>query len=189
VILVIDNYDSFTYNLVQYIGSINPEVHVIRNNQFEVDRIEKWQPSHIVISPGPGRPEDAGHSIDVVKKYGTHIPILGVCLGHQVIAVAYGGNVIQSPEIVHGKTSKIQHSRSPLFNGINGSFTATRYHSLVTERETLPTELKITAELENGLIMGIEHESQPVIGVQFHPESIATENGIQIIHNFLKIKQ
>ena len=188
MILVIDNYDSFTYNLVQSIGSINPDVMVIRNNQFELDDIGKWQPSHIVISPGPGRPEDAGHSIDVIKKYGKHIPILGVCLGHQAITVAYGGSVIHSSEIVHGKTSKIQHNRSALFDGMNGSFTATRYHSLVAERETLPTELKITAELENGLIMGIEHESQPVIGVQFHPESIATENGMQIIHNFLKIK-
>ena len=174
--------------MVQYIGSIDTEVNVIRNNEFEVDNIGKWQPSHIVISPGPGRPEDAGHSIDVIKKYGNHIPILGVCLGHQAIAVAYGGSVIHSSEIVHGKTSKIQHNGSAIFGGMNGSFTATRYHSLVAERKTLPSELKITAELENGLIMGIEHESHPVIGVQFHPESIATENGMHIIHNFLKMK-
>jgi|TARA_Y100000782_G_C10096105_1_gene228325 anthranilate synthase/aminodeoxychorismate synthase-like glutamine amidotransferase len=188
MILVIDNYDSFTYNLVQYIGSINTEINVVRNNEFEVDNIEKWQPSHIVISPGPGRPEDAGHSVDVIKKYGNHIPIFGVCLGHQAITVAYGGSVIHSSEIVHGKTSMIRHKGSALYDGMNRSFTATRYHSLVAERETLPTELKITAELENGLIMGIEHESQPVIGVQFHPESIATENGMQIIYNFLKIR-
>jgi len=187
MILAIDNYDSFTYNLVQYIGSINTEINVVRNNEFEVNQIEKWKPSHIVISPGPGRPENAGHSIDVIKKYGFHIPILGVCLGHQAITLAYGGRVIHSSEIVHGKTSKVQHNGSGIFEGINGSFSATRYHSLVTERGTLPKELTITAELENGLIMGIEHESQPVVGVQFHPESIATENGMQIIHNFLKL--
>ena len=188
MILVIDNYDSFTYNLVQYIGTINPDVKVIRNDQFELDEIEEWHPTHIVISPGPGRPEDAGNSIEVIRKYGQSIPTLGVCLGHQAITVAYGGKVVHSSEIVHGKTADIQQNGSGLFNGMNGSFIATRYHSLVAERETLPTELKITAELKNGLIMGIEHLSYPVFGVQFHPESIATENGMQIIQNFLEIK-
>ena len=188
MILVIDNYDSFTYNLVQHIGSIIPDVKVARNDKFNLDEIYDWTPPHIVISPGPGRPEDAGLSINVIKRYGPTIPILGVCLGHQAITLAYGGSVIHSSEIVHGKTSNIQHNGSALFEGMNGSFIATRYHSLVSKRETLPKELKITAELENGLIMGIEHESHPVYGVQFHPESIATENGLTIIHNFLKIK-
>ncbi len=187
MILVIDNYDSFTYNLVQYIGSINPDVKVVRNNQFELDEIKIWNPSHIVISPGPGRPEGAGLSIDVIKNYGNTIPILGVCLGHQSIAVAYGGYVILSSEIVHGKTANIIHNGSVLFNGIDGSFTATRYHSLVVDRERLPEELNITAELGNGLIMAMEHKSHPVFGVQFHPESIATEKGFQIINNFLEI--
>ena len=188
MILVIDNYDSFTYNLVQPIGTINPDVKVVRNDKFNLDEIYDWNPTHIVISPGPGRPEDAGLSINVIKRYGPTIPILGVCLGHQAITLAYGGSVIHSSEIVHGKTSNIQHNGSALFEGMNGSFIATRYHSLVSKRETLPKELKITAELDNGLIMGIEHESHPVYGVQFHPESIATENGLTIIHNFLKMK-
>lgn len=188
MILVIDNYDSFTYNLVQYIGSIIHDVKVVRNDKFNLDEIYDWNPTHIVISPGPGRPEDAGLSINVIKRYGPTIPILGVCLGHQAITLAYGGSVIHSSEIVHGKTSNIQHNGSALFEGMNGSFIATRYHSLVSKRETLPKELKITAELENGLIMGIEHESHPVYGVQFHPESIATENGLTMIQNFLKMK-
>ena len=187
MILVIDNYDSFTYNLVQYFGSINPDVKVVRNNQFELNEIGKWNPTHIVVSPGPGRPEDAGHSVDVIKQFGNRIPILGVCLGHQAITVAYGGKVIHSPEILHGKTAEIIINGSPLFKDMNGSFTATRYHSLVSDRKTIPKVLKITAELANGLIMGIEHKSYPVFGVQFHPESIATENGIQIIQNFLNI--
>ena len=189
MILVIDNYDSFTYNLVQYIGPINSNVKVVRNDQFKLDDIKQLDPSHIVISPGPGRPENAGHSIDVIKKHGASIPTLGVCLGHQAITVAYGGKVIHSSEIVHGKTATIQNIGSTLFNAVGNFFTATRYHSLVAERDSLPKDLKITAELENGLIMGIEHEIHPVFGVQFHPESIATEHGMQIIKDFLEIKQ
>ena len=187
MILVIVNYDSFTYNLVQYIGTINPNVKVVRNDQFNLEEIDNWNPSHIVISPGPGRPEDAGNSVMVIQKYGASIPILGVWLGHQAITVAYGGTVVHSSEIVHGKTAMIQHNGSTLFNKLDSSFTATRYHSLVAERDSLPKELIITAELENELIMGNEHETNPVFGVQFHPESIATENGIQIIQNFLNI--
>ena len=185
MILVIDNYDSFTYNLVQYIGAINPNVKVVRNDQFELDDIVRWNPSHIVISPGPGHPEDAGLSIEVIKKYGKSIPTLGVCLGHQAITIAYGGKVIHSSEIVHGKTAKIQHNGTTLFSGLDHPLIATRYHSLVSERDSLPKKLFITAELNNGLIMGIEHVIHPVFGVQFHPESIATENGLQIIKNFL----
>lgn len=188
MILVIDNYDSFTYNLVQYIGAINPIVKVIRNDQFDLDDINQWQPSHIVISPGPGRPETAGHSVNVIKKYGATTPILGVCLGHQAITVAYGGKVVHSSEIIHGKTTNIQHYESALFKGLNGSFTATRYHSLVAEKDSLPKELQIIAQSGNGLIMGIQHESHSVFGVQFHPESIATEKGKQIIRNFLEIE-
>jgi len=188
MILVIDNYDSFTYNLVQYIGTINSDVKVVRNDQFELNEIEKWNPTHIVVSPGPGRPEDAGHSIDVINQFGSITPILGVCLGHQAITVSYGGSVIHSSEIVHGKTDHIHHIGSDLFKGVNDSFTATRYHSLVAEKDSLPQELRITAQLDNGLIMGVEHETHPVFGVQFHPESIATESGMEIIRNFLKMK-
>ena len=185
MILVIDNYDSFTFNLVQYIGEINPDVKVVRNDHFELDDIDEWELSHIVISPGPGRPENAGNSIQMIKKYGASIPILGVCLGHQAITIAYGGKVVHASEIVHGKTATIQHNESTLFHGIKNEFIATRYHSLVSDKGTLPIELKVTAELDNGLIMGIEHETHPVYGVQFHPESIATDNGKQIIENFL----
>ena len=185
MILVIDNYDSFTYNLVQYIGCINTDVKVVRNDRFELAQVEKWSPSHIVISPGPGRPEEAGRSVELVKKFGSSISILGVCLGHQSIVIAYGGKVIHASEIVHGKTANIQHNSSMLFGGIKGSFKGTRYHSLVADRDSLPKEFKVTAELDNGLIMGIEHKSHSVFGVQFHPESIATENGMKIIKNFL----
>lgn len=187
MILVIDNYDSFTYNLVQYIGAINPDVKVVRNDQFDLDDIKIWEPTHIVVSPGPGRPEDAGRSIKVIQQFGATTPILGVCLGHQAITVAYGGSVVHSSEIVHGKTDHIHHNGSALFKGLNSSFTATRYHSLVAEKDSLPQALRITAQLENGLIMGVEHETHPVFGVQFHPESIATEDGMQIIRNFLAI--
>ncbi len=188
MILVIDNYDSFTYNLVQYIGSINSDVKVVRNDQFELPQVQDWKPSHIVISPGPGRPEDAGLSIKVIQEFGSTIPIFGVCLGLQSIIVAYGGRVVHSFEIVHGKTSTIQHSGSALYKGIDIKFQATRYHSLVAERQTLPKALKITAQLSNGLIMGVEHELYSVFGVQFHPESIATANGLQIIRNFIEIQ-
>ena len=188
MLLLIDNYDSFTFNLYQMIRGFDFEVKVYRNDALTLSEIASLAPEKIVLSPGPCTPMEAGICVDLVRRFGEEIPILGVCLGHQCIGVAYGAEIEYAGEIVHGKTSKIQHNGSALFDGINGSFTATRYHSLVAERETLPTELKITAELENGLIMGIEHKSQPVIGVQFHPESIATENGMQIIHNFLKIK-
>ena len=188
MILIIDNYDSFTYNLVQYIGSLNPNLEVHRNDKISIDNIKKMNPDRIVISPGPGKPEDSGLSIDVVKEFGCKMPIFGICLGHQAITVAYGGAVDRAHEIVHGKTSNIQHNGSVLFEGMNGSFIATRYHSLISKRETLPKELIITAKLDNGLIMGIEHESHPVYGVQFHPESIATEKGLTMIHNFLKMK-
>ena len=152
MILVIDNYDSFTYNLVQYIGLVNTDIMIVRNDKYSINDIKKWKPSHIVISPGPGRPEQAGNCIETIKIYGNRIPILGVCLGHQAIVLAYGGKVINSPEIVHGKTSKVMHDRSKLFHGVEKTFLATRYHSLIADRKSIPKHLKITAELENGII-------------------------------------
>tara|TARA_Y100000817_G_scaffold58394_1_gene43275 strand:- start:197 stop:760 length:564 start_codon:yes stop_codon:yes gene_type:complete len=187
MILVIDNYDSFTFNLVQYIGSIKKDIKVVRNLEFKLDDIFDWKPTHIVISPGPGRPEDAGKTVDVVKKFGGEIPILGVCLGHQAIVLANGGTIINATKIVHGKTSNIHHDGSKLFEGISTPFTATRYHSLVANRKDLPKKIKITAKLEDGTIMGIAHEKFQIFGVQFHPESIATKAGFQIIKNFLGI--
>ena len=187
MILVIDNYDSFTYNLVQYIGSIIPDVKVVRNDKFNLDEIYDWNPTHIVISPGPGRPEDAGLSINVIKRYGPTIPILGVCLGHQAITLAYGGSVIHSSEIVHGKTSCIMQTGSAIFKNIPEKFEATRYHSLVAIEETFPEDLKVTAKTENGLIMALEHKTYPTFGVQFHPESIVTEYGMDMVKNFLEV--
>ena len=187
MILVIDNYDSFTYNLVQYIGLINPDIMIVRNDKYHINDIQEWEPSHIVISPGPGRPEQAGNCIEMIRAYGNNIPILGVCLGHQAIILAYGGEVINSSEIVHGKTSRVIHDGSKLFYGVEEAFIATRYHSLVADQKSFPKDLKITSELENGIIMSIEHQSKPILGVQFHPESIATEFGAKIIQNFLSI--
>tara|TARA_S200000501_G_scaffold54907_1_gene45009 strand:+ start:77580 stop:78149 length:570 start_codon:yes stop_codon:yes gene_type:complete len=185
MILVIDNYDSFTFNLVQCIGSMKKDIKVVRNLEVKLNEILDWCPTHIVISPGPGRPEEAGITVDVVKRFGGEIPILGVCLGHQAIVLAHGGSIINATKIVHGKTSSIHHNGSNLFDGILTPFTATRYHSLIANEEDLPERLKITAKLEDGTIMGIEHEKFQIFGVQFHPESIATKAGLQIIKNFL----
>ena len=185
MILIVDNYDSFTYNLVQYIGEYRSDVEVIRNDDVSLEKIQEKPPEKIVISPGPGRPENAGLSMDVVKVLGSTNPILGVCLGHQALAAAYGAQVIQAPEIRHGKTSAIEHDGSRLFDGIPSPLRATRYHSLIVDEATLPSELIITARSEIGLIMGIQHRSHPVVGVQFHPESILTEYGLHIIENFI----
>ena len=188
MILVIDNYDSFTYNLVQYIGMINPELQVYRNDRITIDEISILSPEKIVISPGPGKPEDAGVSIDIIKTFAGEIPIFGICLGHQAIAVAFGGKVGQANEIVHGKTSTISHSGSEIFTEIPTEFEATRYHSLVAEEDAFPSDsLKITARTENGLIMALEHKTFPIYGVQFHPESIVTEHGVQMVKNFLEV--
>ena len=187
MILIIDNYDSFTYNLVQYIGTLNPDLEVHRNDKITLDEIRKIKPERIVISPGPGKPEDAGLSIDVVKEFGESTPIFGICLGHQAITVAFGGKVKQANEIVHGKTSLITHSGSEIFNGIPITFEATRYHSLVAMEDSFPKELKVTAKTDNGLIMALEHKKYPVFGVQFHPESIVTEHGMEMVKNFLKV--
>ena len=187
MILIIDNYDSFTYNLVQYIGSLNPQLEVHRNDKISIDNIKKMNPDRIVISPGPGRPEYSGLSIDVVKEFGSKIPIFGICLGHQAITVAYGGIVDRAPEIVHGKTSRITQTGSAIFKNIPENFEATRYHSLVAIEETFPEDLKITAKTENGLIMALEHKTYPTFGVQFHPESIVTEYGMDMVKNFLEV--
>ena len=186
MILIIDNYDSFTYNLVQYIGAINPNLEVHRKDKITLDDIKELGPEQIVISPGPGIPEDAGISIDIIKKFGKEIPIFGICLGHQAITVAYGGKVDRANEIVHGKTSKMQHTGSVIFKDIPEEFEATRYHSLVAIEDSFPKELKVTARTNNGLIMALEHEKYPIYGVQFHPESIVTEYGKQIVKNFLE---
>lgn len=188
MILVIDNYDSFTYNLVQYIGSINPNLAVYRNNQISIEEIKNISPEKIVISPGPGKPEDAGISIEIIRKFGVVIPILGICLGHQAIAVAFGGKVGSANEIVHGKVSSITHFGSNIFGEIPSIFEATRYHSLVVSEDRFPTEsLKITARTNDGLIMALEHKALPIYGLQFHPESVVTEYGMQMVKNFLEV--
>lgn len=188
MILIIDNYDSFTYNLVQYIGTINHNMKIVRNDKITILEIEDLNPSHIVISPGPGKPEDAGISIEIIRKLGHQIPILGICLGHQAITVAFGGRVGRANEIVHGKTSPVIHNGSKLFKNIPEKFQATRYHSLIAKTENFPNDLTKTAHLENGIIMGLEHKTFPIYGVQFHPESILTEHGMTLIENFLKTK-
>ena len=187
MILIIDNYDSFTYNLVQYIGAINPELKVYRNDKITLDEINNISPQRIVISPGPGIPEDAGISIDIINMYKRDIPIFGICLGHQAITVAFGGKVDRANEIVHGKTSKITHSGSEIFKGIPKIFEATRYHSLVAMEDSFPSKLKVTAKTDNGLIMALEHKEYLVYGVQFHPESIVTEHGMDMVKNFLEV--
>ena len=187
MILIIDNYDSFTYNLVQYIGTLNPDLEVHRNDKITLNEISTMNPQRIVISPGPGRPEDAGLSIDVVKEFGESTPIFGICLGHQAITVAFGGKVDRANEIVHGKTSIITHSGSAIFEGIPETFEATRYHSLVSMKDSFPSSLRITARTENDLIMALEHKEFPIYGVQFHPESIVTEHGMKMIKNFIEV--
>jgi anthranilate synthase/aminodeoxychorismate synthase-like glutamine amidotransferase len=185
MVLLIDNYDSFTYNLVQYLGGMGCSVNVVRNDQVTVDEIRALRPERIVISPGPCTPSDAGIIVEVVRELHKEYPILGVCLGHQAIAEAMGGRIIKAPEIVHGKTSQICHTSNTLFDGVPNPFTAARYHSLIVERASLPSFLKVNAWTSNDIVMGIEHETCPTFGVQFHPESIATEHGKRILSNFL----
>lgn len=186
MILVIDNYDSFTYNLVQYLGELGEEVKVYRNDEIDIAGIEALAPDHILISPGPCTPNEAGISLDVISHFKGAIPIFGVCLGHQAIGQAFGGNVIRAERLMHGKTSEIHHTGGSVFEGLPVPFTATRYHSLIVEKETLPDELEITAWTEEGEIMGLRHKQYPVEGVQFHPESIITDHGHQMLRNFLK---
>lgn len=187
MILIIDNYDSFTYNLYQYIGELKPDVKVYRNDALTSEEIEKMRPEKIIISPGPCSPREAGISIDVIKHFGGKIPILGVCLGHQAIGAAFGGKIIRSPEIMHGKTSLIYHDSKTIFTGIQNPFEATRYHSLIIEKESLPDCLTISAWTSNGLIMGVRHNEYLIEGVQFHPESILTKVGKDLLKNFLEL--
>ena len=188
MILVIDNYDSFTYNIVQEMGELGAELSVYRNDEITVDRIRKLQPERIVVSPGPGFPIDAGISLEVIRELGAEIPILGICLGHQSIGEAYGGKVIHAPELMHGKTSMIQHTGDILFADIPSPFIATRYHSLIVEESSLPDVLEVTAYTDTGEIMGLRHREYPVVGVQFHPESILTGYGMKILQNFLELE-
>ncbi len=184
-VLLLDNYDSFVYNLYQYMSELGATVEVYRNDTITVDEIAAKKPDRIVISPGPCTPAEAGISVDVVQKLGAHIPILGVCLGHQSIGAAYGGTVVRAPTIMHGKLSQIQHNNTGVFAGVPSPFTATRYHSLIVRRDDMPTELDVTAWTDDGLIMGLRHQSHPVQGVQFHPESLMTESGKALLSNFL----
>ncbi|MBU7585800.1 MAG: aminodeoxychorismate/anthranilate synthase component II [Nostoc sp. TH1S01] len=193
MIVVIDNYDSFTYNLVQYLGELAAEfpvasdIQVFRNDKITIEEIQALNPNLVVISPGPGRPEDAGISLDLIEKLGPSLPILGVCLGHQSIGQVFGGKIVSAPELMHGKTSQVTHTDVGVFQGIENPMTATRYHSLVIERETCPEVLEITAWVEDGTIMGVRHRNYPHIqGVQFHPESVLTSSGKQLLRNFLE---
>jgi len=186
MILVIDNYDSFVYNLAQYLGELGQELLVYRNDEITVKDIRKTNPSFIVISPGPCTPKESGMSREIISTFAGKIPILGVCLGHQSIGEVFGGRVIRANTVVHGKTSKIYHDEKTIFHGIENPFTATRYHSLIVEKESLPNCLEISARTEDGLIMGVRHKMFNVEGVQFHPESILTKAGKQILNNFLR---
>ncbi len=188
MLLMIDNYDSFTYNLVQYFLEIGQEVEVVRNDKLGIADIEKLNPQYLVISPGPCTPNEAGISVEAIRHFAGKIPLLGICLGHQSITAAFGGKVVRAAELMHGKTSMIQHDGSGLYAGIDNPFEATRYHSLIAERSSLPDCLRITAWTEDGLIMGLEHRELPVWGLQFHPESILTTSGMQLLRNFLKFE-
>jgi anthranilate synthase/aminodeoxychorismate synthase-like glutamine amidotransferase len=185
MILVIDNYDSFTYNIVQELGELGAEICVQRNDQTSMEGIKALNPSHIIISPGPGFPKDAGLSNQIIAEFGATVPLLGVCLGHQCIGEVYGGTVVHAPSLMHGKTSPVYHKGDALFTGVPSPFTATRYHSLVVREADLPECLEVTAFTESGEIMGLRHKEFPVVGVQFHPESILTDFGMRILQNFL----
>ena len=186
MILMIDNYDSFTYNLVQYMGELGADIHVERNDCISISEIESLKPKKIVISPGPCTPAKAGISVEVIKKFAGKVPVLGVCLGHQSVGAAFGGEIIKAGKLMHGKTSKVRHDGKTLFKNLPNPFTATRYHSLVLNRKTLPDCFEITAESEDNEIMGIRHRDLSVEGVQFHPESILTPNGKDLLMNFIE---
>jgi anthranilate synthase component II len=186
MILMIDNYDSFTYNLVQYLGELGAEVNVYRNDAITLDQIAAWQPEKIVISPGPCTPTEAGISVPLIQRFAGEIPILGVCLGHQAIGQAFGGKIVRAQRVMHGKLSEVKHDAAGVFAGLDNPLTATRYHSLVIERASMPACLDITAESEDGDIMGVRHRELALEGVQFHPEAILTAQGHQLLANFLK---
>jgi len=187
MILLIDNYDSFTYNLAQLLGQLGQELLVRRNDRISLDEVAALRPERIVISPGPCTPREAGISVELIRRFAAEIPILGVCLGHQAIGQAFGGRVVRAPRLMHGKTSQIRHDGRTLFRGLPRPFTATRYHSLMVERRTLPRCLAVSAVSEDGVIMGFRHREYPVEGVQFHPESVLTPTGAQLLENFLRL--
>ena len=184
-ILMIDNYDSFTFNLVQYLGILGEIIKVRRNDKISLDEIEKMEPSRIVISPGPGRPVNAGMSKDIIKHFYKEIPILGVCLGHQCIGEVFGAEVINSGVVIHGKTSKIYHDGKSIFTGVENPFEAARYHSLILKRDTIPSSLEVTARTEDDIVMGVRHKNYKLEGIQFHPESFLTPDGLKILKNFI----
>ena len=186
MLLLIDNYDSFTWNLAQYLGELGADLCVRRNDEISLDEIEAMQPAQIVISPGPGRPEDAGITVDVIRRFGTRTPVLGVCLGHQGIGIAFGGSVVRAPQLMHGKVSSVSHDGRGVFRGVSQPFTAGRYHSLVVA-DPLPDTLEAAARTDDGTIMGVRHRQYPIHGVQFHPESVLTESGRQVLKNFLEL--
>ncbi len=188
MLLVIDNYDSFTYNLVQYLGELGAIIEVFRNDAITLDQIAAKQPTHVVISPGPCTPDEAGISVELIKRFAGALPILGVCLGHQSIGAAFGGDVVRAERLMHGKTSMIHHDGKTIFEGLPNPFEATRYHSLIVKRETLPACLEVSAETKEGEIMGLRHRRFPVEGVQFHPESILTRPGKDLLRNFLRLR-
>lgn len=187
MIVLVDNYDSFTFNLVHYLGGLGADVAVHRNDKISVKQVLAMEPEAIVLSPGPCTPNEAGICLDLIEKASPKIPIMGVCLGHQAVGQAFGGNVVRAPAPIHGKLSEVHHQNGGVFRGINGPFKATRYHSLVVERSTFPVDLMVTAETDDRLVMGLSHKSLPVHGVQFHPESIASEHGKTILKNFLDL--
>jgi anthranilate synthase/aminodeoxychorismate synthase-like glutamine amidotransferase len=187
MILLLDNYDSFTYNLAQYLGQMGQELEIRRNDHITLDEIAELAPERIVISPGPCTPKEAGVSVPLIQRFAGKIPILGVCLGHQAIGAAFGGRVIRAPKVMHGKTSEIHHDNKTIFRGLDEPFTATRYHSLIVERKSLPDALEISAETDDGTIMGLRHRKMKVEGVQFHPESVLTSAGFKLLENFLSI--
>jgi anthranilate synthase/aminodeoxychorismate synthase-like glutamine amidotransferase len=186
VIVLLDNYDSFTYNLAQYLGELGCTLEVHRNDKISVDEIARRKPERIVISPGPCTPQEAGVSVELVEKLAGKFPILGVCLGHQAVGAAFGAKIIRAPKLFHGKTSEIRHDGKGIFQSVENPLTATRYHSLIVERKSLPRDLAITAETSDGIIMGLRHRKYPIDGVQFHPESVLTESGKKILKNFLE---
>jgi len=187
MVLIIDNYDSFTYNLYQYVGEMKEEVMVVRNDEITVEEVAKLNPNKIILSPGPGRPENAGICVELIKNLGQKVPMLGICLGHQAIGYAYGAKIVKADRIMHGKTSLIFHNGRGIFENIKNPIKGMRYHSLVIDRNTLPEELEITAQTEEGVIMGVRHRKYPLYGLQFHPESILTEQGKEILRNFLEV--
>ncbi|MDR8392336.1 aminodeoxychorismate/anthranilate synthase component II [Aliifodinibius sp. S!AR15-10] len=186
MILIIDNYDSFTYNLVHIVGQQTDDYRVVRNDQLTVEEVEELNPDGILISPGPGRPDEAGITEPVIKALGDRIPVLGVCLGHQAIGEVFGGKVIHAPKLMHGKTSQIYHDGKSIFEGVEDGFTATRYHSLVLDPDQIPEELEVTARSEDKVIMGVRHRKHPIEGIQFHPESILTNEGPKLVMNWLR---